>query len=205
MKIHISEILPACDSELTLTNIGSHNVEHVISLIRQLVKITDVDRIENSTKNLLSQENIRVKEVNKYGKILDNKQDNEDKENNEDNEDTYHYQWQEGDWHYINTAQGKRYLRVRNLPALLEDTQFLKYANLIEITDSLLTLNGWEYKYGFFEGPFKIYANLSSPTSSKRAYRAVLEDGRVFPIKYVSDIQHILTDIGNSKIIVIDE
>ena len=132
MKIHISEILPACDSELTLTNIGSHNVEHVISLIRQLVKITDVDRIENSTKNLLSQENIRVKEVNKYGKILDNKQDNEDKENNEDNEDTYHYQWQEGDWHYINTAQGKRYLRVRNLPALLEDTQFLKYANLIE-------------------------------------------------------------------------
>lgn len=123
MKIHISEILPTCDSELTLTNIGSHNVEHVIDLIRTLVKVTEQKCLSTTKKP-------------------------------------------------------------------------------IEITDSMLTQNGWEYKYGFFEGPFKINANLSSPTSSKRAYRAILEDGRVLPIKYISDIQHILAELGNSKIVI---
>ena len=188
MKIHISEILPACDSELILTNIGSHNVEYVINLIRQLVKLTDIDKIENSTKNLLSQENIRVKEVNKHDKLLDNK------------EDTYH--WQDDDWYCIKNACGKQYLRVRNLQALIEETDFLETAKPIEITDSMLSQNGWEYKYGIFEGPFKISAYLAPPTSSKRVYRAILEDGRVLPIKYLSDIQHILTELSNSKIVV---
>lgn len=191
MKIHISEILPTCDSELTLTNIGSHNVEHVIDLIRTLVKITEQKHL-GATENLIEDKpkEIKLKDANRFGEVV------------YDSEKDGNYSWQEGDWHYINTTNGKRYLRVRNLPALLEDTEFLKYAEPIEITDSMLSQNGWQYKYGFFEGPFKISANLSSPTSSKRVYRAILEDGRVLPIKYISDIQHILTELGNSKIII---
>lgn len=180
-----------CDSELTLTNIGSHNVEHVIDLIRTLVNATEQKRPRNA-ENLIEDKpkQIKVKDINQHGEV------------GYDSEKDGNYPWQDGDWYRINNTCGKQYLRVRNLKALIEETGFPEYAEPIEITDSMLSQNGWEYKYGIFEGPFDIYAHLASCDGSKRVYRAVLEGGRVLPIKYISDIQHILTELGNSKIVI---
>ena len=192
MKIHISEILPMCDSELILTNIGSHNVEHVIDLIRTLVKATEHKRL-GTTENLIEDKpkQIKLKDVNRFGEVI------------YDSEKDSNYPWQDGDWYYMLTADNKKHFyRVRNIKALTEETGFPEYAEPIEITDSMLSQNGWEYKYGIFEGSFDIYAHLASCDSSKRVYRAVLEGGRVLPIKYISDIQHILTELGNSKIVI---